>query len=84
MTDHPMLLAAAKAMAREARVPEDIGYRVYLGHARVALLAIRDLKPDAVEAGSEQSSYHGLDPAMVGAEVTATFTAIINHILGEG
>jgi len=93
---HPLIIAAAKAIVAELARQDGVegtwedenGKIAWLDQgevdmfavARATLIAIRDLTPDAVEAG---------DRAAEAASVFTPYpdharhTAIINHILGE-
>lgn len=59
------------------------GEDAYLALARSALEALVEPTKAMIERGMPESSYYGLDPAMVGAEVTGSYRAMIQAALDE-
>lgn len=79
--------AMARGIAKEARVPEDIGYRVYLGHARAALDALADnVSEGMVEAGGKAAwlRYAGADAVGFRDCATPAFIAMLKAARDEG
>ncbi len=56
---------------------------VWFERARACLTAIAEnVSAEMVEAGAEQSSFNGIDPAAVRAEVVACFLVMIRAAVG--
>ncbi|WP_157783476.1 hypothetical protein [Rhizorhabdus wittichii] len=93
MTD--TLTACARAMynswhdhGRRLAVPwdmlTDVDRSFWIASTRACLTALAEnVSEGMVEAGINESSFHGIDPLAVSAEVVGTFTAMIRAAVGE-
>lgn len=77
-----MIEKMARAMS-EAQTGTQAHYSNYIELAKAALGVMLQPNQVMIDGGMPMSSYYGLDPAMVGAEVTATYTAMIQAALDD-
>ncbi|WP_016745761.1 hypothetical protein [Rhizorhabdus wittichii] len=57
---------------------------MHLKLARACLTALAEnVSEEMVEAGINESSFHGIDPLAVSAEVVGTFTAMVRAAISE-
>lgn len=75
----PVIEAMARAMAKHASAPSDIGWRVYYGHAEAALKALEENITDEMVMAAMNAD----EPMEPYDAYRAIFTAMLRAARGE-